>query len=136
MACLDTTFLIDLSRRGASHRCARARAKLAELAARGETMATACFNVAELYVGVFRARDAAREEAAIRAVLDGLEILEFTDAVARIFGRITAHQQVTGQPGGDMDVLIAATALAANHSIVTRNPSHFDNIPGLSVESY
>ena len=136
MACLDTTFLIDLSRRGASKRRARARKKLAELVARGEAIVTTQFNVAELYVGVFRVRDSAKEEQAVRALLDGMEILEFNDVIARLFGRITAHQQVAGRPGGDMDVLIGATALAANHSVVTRNPSHFGNIPGLSVESY
>lgn len=136
MACLDTTFLIDLSRRGASRHRARARKKLRELVGRGEAMVTTRFNVAELYVGVFRSPDSAREDKAVRAVLGGVEILEFSDAVARIFGRITAHQQIVGQPAGDMDVLIAATALAANHSLVTRNPSHFGNVPGLSAESY
>lgn len=136
MACLNTTFLIDLSRRGASPRRARARRKLAELVARGETILTTRFNVAELYVGVFRVRDSAKEEQAVRALLDGMEILEFNDVIARLFGRITAHQQVAGRPGGDMDVLIGATALAANHSVVTRNPSHFGSIPDLSVESY
>ena len=136
MACLDTTFFVDLSRRSASSRRACARRKLAGLVETGESLATTRFNVAELYVGVFRVRDAVREEKAVRAVLDGIEILEFTDDAARLFGRITAHQQTAGRPGGDMDVLIAAVALTAGHSVVTRNPSHFRNIPGLAVESY
>ncbi len=136
MACLDTTFLIDLGRRGASSRRARARRKLARLVEEDERLATTRFNVAELYVGVFRVRDSVREEKAVRAVLDGLEILEFTEAAARIFGRITAQQQKVGRPGGDMDVLIAAVALTAKQAVVTRNPSHFRNIPGLAVESY
>jgi len=35
-----------------------------------------------------------------------------------------------------MDVLIAATAMAAGHNLVTRNPSHFADIPHLRVEAY
>lgn len=35
-----------------------------------------------------------------------------------------------------MDVLIAATAMAAGHCLVTRNPAHFKSIPELAVETY
>ncbi len=40
------------------------------------------------------------------------------------------------RPAGDMDVLIAATSMAAGHSLVTRNPAHFDAIPEIVVEGY
>jgi predicted nucleic acid-binding protein len=33
-------------------------------------------------------------------------------------------------------VLIAATVLEAGEYLVTRNPAHFADIPGLAVESY
>ena len=32
--------------------------------------------------------------------------------------------------------LIAATALVAGESLVTANPTHFRNIPGLTVDTY
>jgi hypothetical protein len=54
MACLDTSFLIDLAGGGGKLRCARAATKLRHLAARGESLTTTRFNVAELYVGVYR----------------------------------------------------------------------------------
>jgi predicted nucleic acid-binding protein len=35
-----------------------------------------------------------------------------------------------------MDVPIAATALAAGEPLITANPPHFRNIPGLTVDTY
>ena len=35
-----------------------------------------------------------------------------------------------------MDVLIAATAMAYGHTLITRNPKHFRHIPHLIVEEY
>lgn len=136
MACLDTTLLIDLTRSGRDRR-ALALAKLGELLARGEKLATTRFNVAELYVGVHRSTLPDVEQRAVDAVLDGLIILDFTHACAILFGQMTARLQRIGRPVGDMDVLIAATALAWAHPvIVTRNPDHFADLPGLTVESH
>jgi tRNA(fMet)-specific endonuclease VapC len=55
---------------------------------------------------------------------------------ARLFGQITAYLQTIGKPAGDMDVLIAATAMVSNHILITRNSKHFMNIPELMVEEY
>ncbi|MBN1675906.1 MAG: type II toxin-antitoxin system VapC family toxin [Kiritimatiellae bacterium] len=136
MACLDTSFLLDLAGGGGRRRRIRAEAMLRELAQRGEPLFTTRFNVAELYVGVYRSDDRAEEERKVQALLSGLGVLEFGEAEARLFGRITAALQEIGRPAGDMDVLIAAVAFANGHSLVTQNPSHFEDIPGLIVEGY
>ena len=136
MACLDTTFLIDLSRRRGA-RQEHARSKLRELVGRGEQLSASRFTAAELYVGVYRARERNRERETVDAVLSGLEILEFDEAAAKVFGRLTAHLQEIGRPAGDMDVLIAATAISANEPLlITRNPAHYADLPGVRVESY
>jgi len=135
MACLDTTFLIDLGRQSGA-RQTRARTKLRDLAERGERLSTTRFNVAEIDVGVFRSDDAQRERKAVEAVLSGLAILEFGQDESAVFGRLIAHLQQLGRPAGDMDALIAATALVAGETLVTRNPKHFADIPGLTVEAY
>lgn len=136
MACLDTSLLIDLCRGGNSRRHTRAVGKLAELTGRGEPLTTTRFNVAELYVGVCRASDEAREERRVQSLLECLAVIEFDAAASRLYARITAHLQLMGRPSGDMDALIAATALLAQETIVTANPSHFENMPGVSVEAY
>ena len=135
MSCLDTTILIDLSSRR-STRKDRASRKIEELAARGESLATTRFNLAELYVGLARSNRPAEDEKAVEALLQDVEILDFDDTAARLFGSITGLLQQRGTPAGDMDVLIAATALAHGHSLVTRNAKHFRHIPDLAVEEY
>lgn len=135
MACLDTTMLIDLAGRSTMLR-KRALDKLVELANRVEILVTTRFNVAELYVGIARSYNPRAEEKAVRSLLKDFGILEFDDKAAWLFGQITAHLLDIGQPAGDMDVLIAATAMAGGHSIVTRDISHFTNIPELRVEEY
>ena len=136
MACLDTTFLVDLAGGGGKARCARAATKLRALIARGDLLCTTRFNVAELHVGVYRSHDPEAETKAVEALLTGIAILEFGSREARVFGQLTAHLQKLGRPAGDMDVLIAATALTAGHVLVSDNASHFAGIPELVVETY
>ena len=136
MACLDTTLLIDLLRSN-PERKRRALAKIEVLARCGERIVTTRVNLAELYVGIELFDDPEREYQRVRGILDYINaILEFDDLAAQSFGQITAHLRRIGRPAGDMDVLIAATALANGHCLVTRNPTHFANIPLLAVESY
>lgn len=136
MACLDTSFLVDLASRRGKLRT-RAFKKLAELAVGPEPLATTRFCVAELYVGIARCERPKAEERAVKSVLEGLVILDFDDRAARLFAQITAELQVKGRPIGDMDVLIAATAMAAGHyRLVTKDTSHFTSIPQLDVEGY
>lgn len=136
MACLDTTVLLDLQGRSGKAKMRRAADLVRRLASSGEELATTRFNVAELWVGVERSEARQREQTKVAQLLDGLEILEFDEVAARIFGAATAHLQALGRPAGDMDVLIASVAIANDHALVTRNPKHFADIPGLFVESY
>jgi predicted nucleic acid-binding protein len=102
----------------------------------GEQPATTRFNIAELYVGIERSESRAREERRVTSVIEGLDILEFDDRSARVFGRLSAALAGRGTPAGDMDVLIASIAIVSGHSLITRNPRHFTGMAGLSVLSY
>jgi len=135
MACLDTTILIDLIGRAAPRKQQAVR-KIKELAEKGQTLATTRFNMAELYVGLARSNRPEADEKVIETLLRDFETLEFTDAAARVFGSITGYLQQIGKPAGDMDVLIAATAMVHGHLLVTRNARHFQHIPHLTVEEY
>jgi predicted nucleic acid-binding protein len=136
MAALDTSILVDvLRRRSRFHE--RAIAKLDELQARGEILATTRFTVAELYVGIELSDNPQRDQAEVETLLADLEILEFSGHSPRLFAQIRAAHRRAGRMAGDVDTLIAATSLAAGHALlVTRNPSEFSGIPDLTVETY
>jgi tRNA(fMet)-specific endonuclease VapC len=136
VACFDTTFFVDLGGRGGAEIRRRALQCLRELEAEGEEAATTRLNVAELLVGVHRSRDPAAQRALTEHTLAGFVIIDFDQAAAEHFGQITAHLAALGRPAGDMDVLIASIALAAGQLLVTRNPRHFADIPGLQTRSY
>lgn len=135
MACLDTTVLIDLVGSKSRYR-EKTLIKIDQLVQRNETLVTTRFNIAELYVGVERSANQKSEEQVIHHLLKFISVLEFNDMAARLFGQITAYLQTIGKPAGDMDVLIATTAMASNHILITRNAKHFTNIPELIVEEY
>lgn len=136
VAMLDTTALIDLSRRPGN----RSRDQLASLLARllqaNDTLFTSRINEAEFRVGCYRAKEPARETETVELVLSRLSILEFDASASLVYARIQAHLFDIGKPAGDADVFIAAVALANGQRLVTRNSDHFSLIPGLMVESY
>jgi tRNA(fMet)-specific endonuclease VapC len=136
MACLDTTLILDLRMRGGPRLRDRARRKIKDLDRSGDALTTTIFNVAELWVGIERADDPAAEQGVVEELLKPLVVLGFDEASARSFGQITATLQKRGRPAGDMDVFIASVALFHGEKLITRNPIHFADIPGLLVESY
>ncbi len=136
MASLDTTILVDLLRRRSVFH-ARALAKMDQLAARAEPLATTRFTVAELQVGIELSDNPERDQADVDSLLADFEILDFQGAAARFYAQIRAEQRRQGRAVGDLDTLIAATALASGeHTLVTRNAAHFADIAGLTVEDY
>lgn len=136
MALLDTTVLIDLGRRPESPLHQRVRRPLASALAAGETLFTSRINEAEFRVGPERSTDRAKELATVERVLAGLVVLEFDAEACRRYARVKALLLAAGRPTGDCDTLIAAIALANGERLITRNPRHFTDIPGLVIESY
>ena len=60
----------------------------------------------------------------------------FSEAAARHFGEQKARLRMLGQPIADLDLLIAAIALAEDAVLVTDNLKHFEKIPGLRLENW
>jgi tRNA(fMet)-specific endonuclease VapC len=64
------------------------------------------------------------------------ESLPFDDEAAQHHGGIRAQLKREGRPIGANDMLIAATALAADLTLVTRNLEEFKRVPGLMVDDW
>ena len=87
----------------------------------------------EILDGVYYGRDPARHEAVFTAFLVGVAILPVTASISERFARIRGDLRRRGQLIGDLDILIGATALEYNLTIVTRNRERYERIPGLST---
>ena len=135
MPCLDTNVLIDLSRPNSRHFASSWKLVRRYLDA-GQLICTTRLNEAEFLVGVERSTNPERNRAKFQRLLSAMAMLELTEDAARRFGKVQAHLLQIGRPSGEMDVLIAAVALAHGQSLITRNPRHFADIAGLVVESY
>lgn len=91
--------------------------------------------LAELYEGVYYSRDPEQSEQKLNDFLESVTLVGMDEATAKIFGRERGRLRAAGMMIGDMDLLIAATALQYDLTFLTNNRSHFDRIEGLRIES-
>ena len=87
----------------------------------------------EVWVGVLGSQNAKRRQAQYEHFLATLEILVFDAMVGRRAAELRYSLERRGEGIGPMDTLIAATALAHNATLVTRNIREFNRIPGLKL---
>jgi len=66
--------------------------------------------------------------------VDVVQVLPFDIECAKFFGSIKSKLRIMGKPTGEVDILIAATAMANKATLVTANKKHFENIEGLKLE--
>lgn len=64
------------------------------------------------------------------------QVLPVSLAIASIGAKIFADLRKTNQMIGHNDVLIGATAIELDLTVVTNNINHFSRIPGLSVDNW
>lgn len=62
--------------------------------------------------------------------------LAIDSGVTMVAADLSARLEREGQPIESADIFIAATALAHNLILVTRNLRHFERVPGLVVENW
>jgi tRNA(fMet)-specific endonuclease VapC len=98
-----------------------------------EGLAVSIIAVAEVYEGAFGTPDPQDTVAGLRDFLSDFAILPLTDPIAEHFARLRAALRQQGQLIPDMDLLIAATALEADLTLVTRNARHFERIRELRL---
>jgi len=94
--------------------------------------------VYELRYGLQRLpREAAAPRlSALLRLLAPMTVLDFDEACAQHAAMIRAGLEAAGTPIGPHDILIAATALAHQATLVTHNTKEFKQVPGLSIEDW
>lgn len=130
LVCLDTSFLVDLLRGSPA-----AEKRLQFYVDSYEPLATTPISAAELFKGAYASRS--RTEAAkVKSILEYLELLPMPVSACENYGRLINELRSKGSPIGDLDLLIASTAMTHRQILLTRNKKHFEKIPGLIVETW
>jgi tRNA(fMet)-specific endonuclease VapC len=123
---IDSDWLID---------AAGGRSPAVQTLARLSTdgLAVSIIAVAEIYEGAFGTPDPDVTLTDFREFLRAYAILPLTDPIAERFAGLRAQSRPQGQLIPDMDLLIAATAMYHDLTLLTRNIRHFARIPDLRL---
>jgi tRNA(fMet)-specific endonuclease VapC len=87
----------------------------------------------EVYEGIYYGRDPQKGEDGFQQFLRLVDILPLNTSIMQRFARIRGELRRTGNIIGDFDILIAATALFHNLTLVTRNLKDYQRIAGLKL---
>lgn len=87
----------------------------------------------ELCEGIAASPDSETESALIDAFLAPFSVIPLDTAIWRRFGALRYQLRRQGQLIPDFDLLIAATGLCYDLTLVTHNVRHFARIPGLRL---
>ena len=72
----------------------------------------------------------------LEAFLAPLALVPFQGESCAHYADIRAQLQRSGNPIGPNDLIIAATARAHGHTLVTRNMAEFSHVPGLALAAW
>jgi tRNA(fMet)-specific endonuclease VapC len=90
----------------------------------------------ELETGILKSTSPKIRQDQLKQLTDLVTIIPFGPDEARIAAAIRVDMEKKGTPIGPYDVLIAASALAGKHTLVTHNTREFGRIDGLEVEDW
>jgi tRNA(fMet)-specific endonuclease VapC len=90
---------------------------------------------AELRFGVARLPEATKLKIVVEEFLLRVEVLPWNSEAARHYARIRAALEKEGEPMGNLDMMIAAQAMAAEAVLVTHDRV-FRRVKGLKVEDW
>jgi tRNA(fMet)-specific endonuclease VapC len=91
--------------------------------------------VSELRYGAAR-RNSKRLQALIDTFTGAIVVVAFDDFCAHHYGDIAADLEKRGAPIDQLDVMIAAHAMALDITLVTNNAKHFRRVRGLKIENW
>lgn len=90
----------------------------------------------ELEVGVLKSQRPEKNRRQIDELTALATVVPFTGAEAKAAAHIRVDLESQGRSIGPYDILIAASALAHGHILVTHNTNEFNRVEGLRVESW
>jgi tRNA(fMet)-specific endonuclease VapC len=90
---------------------------------------------AELRFGALKL-GSTRFQGAVEAWLSGFELRPWPLEATHHYARLRSELERKGTPVGNLDLMIAAHALAEDSVVITNNAREFHRIPGVAVEEW
>src|SRR5437763_16184988 len=101
--------------------------------------ALSAVGLTELIHGIYRAKTPEirlRRESYVNELLATLTVYPYTKETAMLAGKLDGEQRSQGIAIPFADLLIGATAIALNYSVLTLNVRDFRRIPGVSIVQF
>jgi len=98
-------------------------------------LAVSLITYGEIYEGVYYGHDRQRHEQGLHDFLAIAPVLPLTRPIMQRFAILRGSLRREGQLIGDADLLIAATALHHDLTLLTRNTRHFQRVPDLKLHA-
>jgi tRNA(fMet)-specific endonuclease VapC len=92
--------------------------------------------LSELEYGIQKSSNPDRNKTALELFLSPVNILDFDDKAAEVYGYIRRHLEKEGTPIGSFDMLIAAHAIASKKILVTNNMREYERVPDIKLENW
>jgi tRNA(fMet)-specific endonuclease VapC len=87
----------------------------------------------ELQVGIAKSTSPAKRTQQLQELMSRVNLVLFDREAALAAAKIRAELEQQGTPIGQMDVLIAGTAIALQSTLVTHNVKEFSRVSGLTI---
>jgi len=99
-------------------------------------MAISVITHGELLYGAYKSQQKISNLGKVHRIADIFPIVEISRTIIDTFAHLKADLSHKGITIDDFDLLIGATALSMNYSVVTNNEKHYKKIPGLKVMNW
>ncbi len=100
-----------------------------------DSCAISSITAAELQYGA-KKRNNKQLTQKVKAFCDLVEIIPWDEDAAKAYAKLRVELETSGTPIGNMDMLIAASALARKAVLVTNNTEHFSRIKDLKLGNW
>jgi tRNA(fMet)-specific endonuclease VapC len=132
------TFLLDTNAciAALNGRPATVRDRIVRVRDAGSEILVSSIAMFELWHGIGRSAQAARNTERLTIFRDSVQILPFDEDDARVAGAIEADLRARGTPIGAYDVLLAGQAVRRSLTLVTANVREFSRVQGLRWEDW
>jgi len=98
-----------------------------------EPKAVSIITIGELLYGAYKSQKKIENLGKVHRVADIFPVIEISMTIIDTFAHLKADLNAKGIVVDEFDLLIGATALSMNYSIVTNNVKHFEKIPDLTI---